>query len=162
MAVARSLAEAFALRHSTTSLLLAKSLDMVCMNLMCEKVSQGCACRLALSLSRLEQLQCLDISDNKLSILPESLWQPPLTTSLTVLNISRNNLRKLPSELGYLRKLSVLDVRFNALGVEAVPWAELRSLPLLKHIRIVEGNDALFATLAVTRLLPHNPGLVID
>jgi Ran GTPase-activating protein (RanGAP) involved in mRNA processing and transport len=73
--VARSLADAYALRASATALLLRASPDLRCVNLMCAKVGSGCACRLAQSLERLTELEVLDLEDNALDALPASVWQ---------------------------------------------------------------------------------------
>lgn len=84
--VARTLAEAYSLRASATALLLGNSPELRCVNLMCEKVGQGCACRLALSLERMPKLAVLDISSNALPIVPDSLWG--LGGSLEALNLA--------------------------------------------------------------------------
>lgn len=38
---------------------------------------QGCACRLALSLQRMPQVEVIDVSGNRLPLLPDSLWTRP-------------------------------------------------------------------------------------
>lgn len=54
--IARSIREASALKH-VRSLLLRRSEDLVCRNMLCEKVGEPCVCRLDLVLSRIPQLQ---------------------------------------------------------------------------------------------------------
>ncbi len=81
-AVARSLAECYSLRASATSVVLRSHPDLTCMNIMCEKLGQGCACRLALSLSRMALVESVDISNNKLPVLPDSVWNLPKLRSL--------------------------------------------------------------------------------
>jgi hypothetical protein len=161
MVIARSLSEAFALRSTATSLLLRKSPDLKCVNLMCAKVTMGCACRLALSLGRLECLQVLDIADNMLTVLPDSLWQPPINATLVTLDASRNRLCSLPSDVSRLRSLRRLDVRHNGLTASSVPWAELATLPSLETLLIAEGNEASCAAGAAA-LRSQKPTLQIQ
>lgn len=68
--VARSLREATAERASVTRLLLRGSPDLVCSNIMCGSFGGGCACRLALALSRAPALEELDVRDSALPTLP--------------------------------------------------------------------------------------------
>lgn len=160
-AVARSLAEAFALRASLTSLLLSRSPDLVCNNIMCEKVTMGCACKLALSLGRLQRLRVLDISRNRLPVLPDSLWQPPVSGSLEELDVSGNLLRALPPDLARLGSLATLDATSNGLHASAVPWEALAGMALLRRLRILDGNDASCGP-AAAALQERVPGLEIS
>jgi len=159
--VARSLSEAFALRASASSLLLRASPDLVCNNLMCEKVTLGCACKLALSLGRLQHLRTLDISGNKLDVLPDSLWQPPVSDTLEDLNISGNRLRALPTRLTSLARLSSLDVTGNALHASSIPWDALAQMTTLQHLRVLDGNDGTCGPAAAALALSR-PGLVVS
>ena len=138
--IARSLAEAFSLRTSLTTLLLQKSPDLVCNNIMCEKVTLGCACKLALSLGRLQRLQCLDISQNQLTVLPDSLWHSHLVDTLEELDISKNKLRAIPVEISGLAHLQSLDIRFNALDASGIPWRSIAEMRSLRRLRVFEGN----------------------
>lgn len=100
----------------------------------------GCACKLALSLGRLEHIKELDISNNRLPILPDSLWLPPVALCLEDLNISRNALQALPTGIANLARLRSLDARHNKLHAAAVPWNDLARMHLLQNVRIFEGN----------------------
>lgn len=77
MVIARSLKDAARLGSATTSLLLRRSEDLVCQNLMCAKLGEACLCRLAVHLSRLGGLKELDIAGNELGILPEPVFELP-------------------------------------------------------------------------------------
>ena len=131
---ARSLAEAFTLRATATTLLLPASPDLRCMNLMCERAGQGCACRLSLSLERMPLLSHLDVSDNSLPQLPDALFMLP---RLRELRAPRNALSSLPAALAGAALLEVLDLRWNAFAT--LPVAALEALPALRELN-VEGN----------------------
>lgn len=77
MVIARSLKDAARFGSATTSLLLRRSEDLVCQNLMCAKLGGACLCRLAVHLSRLVGLRELDIAGNDLGMLPEPVFELP-------------------------------------------------------------------------------------
>lgn len=136
--VAHSLDSAYKLRATATSLLLSSSPELRCVNLMCEKVGYGCACRLALTVSRMPALLELDVSHCALDSLPESVWG---CGTLTRLIANGNLLTHLPDNAAHMpRSLIELDVRDNVLA--AVPWKALAALPSLRSLR-VSGNAAL-------------------
>lgn len=85
MVIARSLKDAARLGISTTSLLLRRSEDLVCQNLMCSKLGDACVCRLAVHLLRLGRLKELDLAGNGLGVLPEPVFELP---DLEHLNVS--------------------------------------------------------------------------
>ena len=68
--VARSLGEVTAERAKVTRLLLRGSPDLMCSNIMCGSFGGGCACRLALALSRAPALEEIDVRDSALPTLP--------------------------------------------------------------------------------------------
>lgn len=84
MVVARSLKDAARLGSVTTSLLLRRSEDLVCQNLMCAKIGEACVCRLAVHLSRLGKLRELDVAQNDLGVLPEPVFELPALEHLDV------------------------------------------------------------------------------
>lgn len=84
MVIARSLKDAARLGSVTTSLLLRRSEDLVCQNLMCAKLGGACVCRLAVHLSRLGNLRELDVAENQLGILPEPVFELPNLEHLDV------------------------------------------------------------------------------
>ena len=133
--VARSLAAAAALRGGATSLLLGGSADLACANVLCGSFPGGCACRLALALSRHgAALEELDVSDAALPALPDAVGE---LRALRVLRAPRNRLAALPAALRGARALEELDVRDNALA--ALPLDLLRALPALRRVR-ASGN----------------------
>lgn len=84
MVIARSLKDAARLGSATTSLLLRRSEDLICQNLMCAKLGGACVCRLAVHLSRLGNLRELDIAENGLGILPDPVFELPNLEHLDV------------------------------------------------------------------------------
>lgn len=130
---ARSLSEAYALRNELLVLELKASPELRCVNLMCEKVGKGCACRLALTLGRLSKIERLDISGNSLEIFPDSLFQ---LATLKELDISGNPIKALPDSFANLKGLTKLTARGTQL-----PAAETREkltalLPELKEVHL--------------------------
>lgn len=114
---ARSLAEAYALREVATALLLRGHADLRCVNIMCEQVGRGCACRLALSLSRMRALRRVDVARNALPTLPASLFELP---ALEAVSAGGNALREFPAAALQSPTLVALDLSGNA--ISAVPW----------------------------------------
>eukprot|EP00884_Botryococcus_braunii_P009731 jgi/Botrbrau1/1875/Bobra.146_1s0062.1 len=104
MAVIRSLSEAVRLGKKAKVLSLRKSQDLLCCNLMCEKVGTPCICRLSRALDRVPHLKRLDLADNDLEDLPISLWD---MRYLSVLDLSKNKLKTLSSQVSRLFDLKV-------------------------------------------------------
>ena len=98
-----SLAES--MKSGLPGLKLRGSSELICMNMMCDKVGGTCLCRLSMVLERLQHLQHLDLSGNQLDRLPE-VWQ---LRRLETLDVSDNNLGVTPhrTRLGH-PTLSVL------------------------------------------------------
>eukprot|EP00884_Botryococcus_braunii_P009742 jgi/Botrbrau1/1876/Bobra.146_1s0062.2 len=131
MAVIRSLSEAVRLGKKAKVLSLRKSQDLLCCNLMCEKVGTPCICRLSRALDRVPHLKRLDLADNDLEDLPISLWD---MRYLSVLDLSKNKLKTLSSQVSRLFDLKVLRVCGNPyLG--SLP-AEVAFMPGLKVLHI--------------------------
>lgn len=84
---------------------LSRSQDLLCHNLVCEKVGQPCICRLAQVLERhAGSLRWLSLSGNALEQLPEALTGLPC---LRYLDLSGNRLSALPQGFTNLRSLQV-------------------------------------------------------
>ena len=146
--VARSLAAAYAARATVTALLLPASPDLVCATLMCASLGGGCACRLALTLSRLEALEELDVSGNALPALPDAAFEP---RALRRVAAARNALAALPRALRGAAALEELDVRDNRLA--ALPLEDLAALPRLRRVRAAGNPLTPAARGAATALL---------
>lgn len=127
--VARTLGEAYSLRASATLLDLSKSTDLVCVNIMCASLGGACACRLAQSLSRMEVLSELDVSGNKLTKLPDAVFE---LRDLRRLSAARNGLTGLPETLVKAAALRHLDLRDNLMI--KLPLRVLTALPSLECI----------------------------
>ena len=129
--LARSLAEAFTHRSTAHALLLSRSPDLRCVNIMCEKVGRGCGCRLALSLERMTVLTHLDVSHAGLDAVPDAVWG--LAPRLQSLNLAGNGLTSLSAAgLSRLTHLAALDVSGNPL--RELPWRALAALPALTEL----------------------------
>jgi Leucine-rich repeat (LRR) protein len=86
------------------------SQDLVCTNLMCEKVMGPCICKLERVLqgvNGVDHVRSIDISDNALSSLPPSLAN---FKNLVRLDLSENKLESMPDFLDYLESdVVILD-----------------------------------------------------
>jgi Leucine-rich repeat (LRR) protein len=99
-------------------------------------------------LSTLQQLTTLSLEHNRLTILPDTLWQ---LTSLTRLNLSDNPLSHLPVELGRLLHLHELWLaNLNLYDISLNIFAHLNQLEKLS----LKGNHL--------RCLPNDIGHLID
>ncbi|KAJ0407693.1 hypothetical protein ATCC90586_001875 [Pythium insidiosum] len=116
-------------------LLLPQSQDLICKNLMCEHVGSSCACKLALVLERVPELEEMDLSRNQLRFLPDATFA---LTRLRRLNVAGNLLETLSPGITRLQQLEVLNLAHNRLT--DVPVDELlSSLPRLRELD-VSGN----------------------
>ena len=98
-----SLREASSKSREVVELNLANSDDMTCLNVMCAKLGDPCLCRVSVVLSKLKNLQKLDISGNGLTELPtEALVD---LRSLRIINIAGNPLQTFPEALGSIPNL---------------------------------------------------------
>ena len=108
----RSLAEVVSSRQPVTGVVLRASKDLLCTNLFCEKVSEPCICRLdrVLQMKKMNSVKVLDLSNNKLNVLPPSLSE---LRELEELDVSGNCLSEIPPFVLSLPKLKVLWVSGN-------------------------------------------------
>lgn len=102
--------------ETVESLSLEKCEDLVCKNLMCEKLGEVCVCKLArwssINGPNLTNLKCMDLADNGLSVLPDSVFD---LTQIQYLNVSRNSFTEFPVGIKRLKNLKVLDISDNDL-----------------------------------------------
>ncbi|KAJ1632416.1 hypothetical protein T492DRAFT_612370, partial [Pavlovales sp. CCMP2436] len=145
---------AFTLREVTLAtrvLDLSASVELVCDNMMCEKVGELCLCKFSIAFPKVEHimelrlrsngmdrwpevwripgLRVLDVSDNRLASIPPEIMQ---LTQLEELRMCDNQIEGLPDELGLLPLLRFLDVRGNLL--RSVP-------PSLAAVAILHGGE---------------------
>ncbi|KAK3272417.1 hypothetical protein CYMTET_19292 [Cymbomonas tetramitiformis] len=110
--IARSIGEATRLGRSVEVLELTSSADLVCANMMCEKLGEPCICRLHRVLERTPNVTTLLLAKNKLSQIPSSVWS---LEKLEVLDLSDNYLTEMPHEMAQLGNLQTLNVSRNRL-----------------------------------------------
>lgn len=113
-----SLGQAVRTSRTVQTLDLRESPDLLCVNLMCEKVGDPCICRLSAVLERLPQLKHLNLSHNQLTSIPDSIGR---LTELHSLDLSHNNLSNLPESLKDLSQLKVLAAK----TLQAECWRSL-------------------------------------
>ena len=151
MIPARSYAAAYRLRETLTHLCLSSNSDVACINLMCSRVTFGCACRLAQVIDHFtpkssspSSLKVIEIAHNKLTVLPSSIWN---CKSLERLDASSNLLEDLGlfinghdnQEIIVMENLEEVDLRNNArLTLAAVSPLLLntRKFPKLSRVLI--------------------------
>jgi Leucine-rich repeat (LRR) protein len=96
------------------NIILSGSEDLKCVNMFCEKVGGPCICRIERVLSRddlKDTVEELDLSSNNLSRLPPSLYK---LNSLKVLNLSDNQLESLETkEFSLFTSLEAVDITKN-------------------------------------------------
>ncbi|KAG5182396.1 leucine rich repeat protein [Tribonema minus] len=131
--VAASLAEASSMapQGGPVSLVLRSSEDLLCRNIMCEKLGGACLCRLAVCLGRCSGLQSLDLAKNGLATLPEAVLEQQ--HHLRHLDISDNAFTSVPPAVLQLSKLTTLSLSGNPLTLassQVVQMQQLRQLHL--------------------------------
>ena len=85
---------------------LSKSPDLVCMNMMCEKVGKPCLCRLSVALQKLGVLRTLELAGNQIAAVPDAV-APEHLPELRRLDISNNRIAVLPARLPHFQHLQV-------------------------------------------------------
>mmetsp|Transcript_2893 Transcript_2893/g.8539 ORF Transcript_2893/g.8539 Transcript_2893/m.8539 type:complete len:160 (-) Transcript_2893:164-643(-) len=114
---------------ATRVLDLSASTDLVCDNLMCEKVGELCLCKFAISFPKIAHVRELCLRENGMDRWPD-VWNLP---NLEVLDVSHNRLTDVPRELAQLKGLRVLDLSHNRL--EAAPTL-VCEMPGLRTLRL--------------------------
>ena len=102
--VAISLGQAVRQADTVASLNLNSSPDLLCVNLLCEKVGDPCICRLSRVLEKLHHLTSLNLANNQLVALPDSIGE---LGKLVHLDLSNNRLQTLPHTIQQLGRLKV-------------------------------------------------------
>jgi Leucine-rich repeat (LRR) protein len=121
LSTCRRLREATLNLPRVVDLNLSRSEDLVCKNMMCEKVGEVCVCKLAVWASQsapsLLNLETLNLSQNGLTVLPDSIFE---LTTVIKLDISENKLTNIPDAIGRMTSLKYLDLYGNS-DLEALP-----------------------------------------
>ncbi|DBA81141.1 TPA: hypothetical protein ACH3X2_007108 [Trebouxia sp. C0005] len=125
---ATSLGQAVRQADTVDVLDLQESADLLCVNLMCEKVGDPCICRLSRVLEKLHHLTRLNLANNQLISLPESIGQ---LEQLQYLDLSNNRLQSLPGTMQQLRHLKVLCLKGNKRLASLPDFLSLKSLEKL-------------------------------
>ena len=138
MTWATSLAQAA--RERLPGLRLRGSTDLICNNMMCEKVGETCLCKLSMVLQRMHHLRHLDLRDNNLDRLPE-VWMLP---SLETLDVRDNKIGAFFCDLQRtLHQKTSKHPSDVARPLSRAPPVtlpdELASMPTLRSLR-AEGN----------------------
>ena len=134
MATVRSLREAALAASRKTPVarfVLSRSEDLVCKNMMCEKVGSACVCKLSRFMEQtpLEGLQELDLSANNLDIIPSAVFSG--ARDVQTLLLAKNSISTLPDEIASLQDLRTLDLRDNPM----LTHLPMDSLVSLKHLQ---------------------------
>mmetsp|Transcript_22074 Transcript_22074/g.32170 ORF Transcript_22074/g.32170 Transcript_22074/m.32170 type:complete len:143 (-) Transcript_22074:198-626(-) len=118
-------------------IVLSGSPDLICKNMMCEKLLGPCICRLEHALASLDltKVKSLDLSKNKLNSLPPSV---EAMANLTSLNISANEFVTLPRSLLGLEQLSSLDISNNNLPNQESFTQPLSSEDIRKNLHLFQ------------------------
>ncbi len=128
-------------RYAVRRLDLSSSGDLECRNLMCERLGEACACRLArfVQQTALHALEELDVSGAGLRALPTAVFDS--LPALQVLRAARNAIEQVPSEVGLLKDLRILDLSKNR--VTKLPVEQLEQLNKLEKIILIENPAAV-------------------
>ncbi len=129
-------------RGAVRALELRGSGDLECRNLMCERLGEACACRLARFVQQtpLRELETLDVSESGLRALPGAVYE--CLPALRELRAGGNALQDIAPDVRLLTELRVLDLSRNR--ISALPLGELLGLPRLERLVLV-GNPAAAA-----------------
>ena len=127
---------------SVENLNLSKSEDLICKNLMCEKLGEVCICKLARWASingpSLDNLQALELENNGLTVLPDSVFD---LNQIEYLNLSHNKLiGNLPT---YIQTMTYDDDDDNDDGTVLLEHANDSILPNLETIYVHNNDDLI-------------------
>ncbi|GAQ91194.1 hypothetical protein KFL_007410040 [Klebsormidium nitens] len=114
----KSLAEAARRPKDVEVLDLNASPELLCHNLLCEKVGDPCICRISVVLEKLTKLRSLNLANNRLVSLPPSIWD---LETLEELDLSGNLLEGVPEDIRKLSKLRRLNLDRNPLPEGSLP-----------------------------------------
>lgn len=122
--------------HGMQALDLDRSPDLVCHNIVCEKVGEPCICRLSRVLESVHNLQWLSLSGNNLPSLPDSLCN---LSELQYLDVHQNCLSTLPDNIAGLQSLRHIDIKDNKVSCLPQGILDLHNLESFH----MDGNSAL-------------------
>jgi len=138
MLVATSMRQAQLLKTATVRVLdLSRSPDVICMNMMCDKLEGPCVCRVArfLEQNQWDALEEIRLVGNRLDQVPPSIFM----RGLKRLDLSDNSIKELPLDISRCESLETLDMSKNRLV--KVAWNALLNLPNLKTIDFRENKS---------------------
>mmetsp|Transcript_16957 Transcript_16957/g.27450 ORF Transcript_16957/g.27450 Transcript_16957/m.27450 type:complete len:158 (-) Transcript_16957:1207-1680(-) len=139
----KSAARACTRGDAVKRLLLRGSEDLQCRSIMCSKLEQTCVCKLARFLvqNKFYALEHLDISDNKIDLVPAPVFTD--LPKLKKLDLSDNLIQTIVGEVGHLHDLEELDLSNNK--IKDLPFDVLENMPSLKRINL-KGNEETLET----------------
>lgn len=138
-AIATSLAEAVRKRSTLRVLDLTAAADLVCQNMMCEKLGDPCICRVSVALQKLQGLQHLCLAKNRLLSAPEVISQSTLP-ELVSLDLSFNRLEELPLPVVQHKGLRDLYLQGNPLAAPVLKELEL-AVHMAVHVDVLQAHE---------------------
>lgn len=106
---------------------------------------------------KLKEIRCLDLSENKITKLPERIWE---LTNLTSLAVSHNQIEEISNNIGNLKQLEFLHLNNNKIKTLPENIDQLEALNELNlHVNIIEklSENICKLTNLIFLNISHNP-----
>ncbi len=135
--ICKSLKDSAINADKVSKLDLSNSDDLVCKNIMCEKLGDPCVCKLArfLAQTQFPKLEGLSLDSNKLTTIPDPVFQIKTLKSLSLNNNKVVIDQQFVEKLKLLPNLEKLSFKGNTIKDDA-NFGELKSL---KEVEVDEG-----------------------